>query len=645
MVVQPISSPPLESLLLPIVSAHDVRALARAAAAAIDALVPCDHTGLYFLNPHTYQLELVRAKGFTEPQRAEAQASLDRRHPGWVVRHRQALYVPDTDTDPLATQQPAPGLEGVRSRFYVPLLHADQCLGTLGVASYSPHAFTEPARALFQTICDFTAQSHARLVEIEQLRQSRRQLETAISAADEGLWEWDIKTGVVQFSVFWQTMLGYEPDELAHREETFFALLHPDDVPLVSAALRAHFQDNVPYAIELRMKRKDGNFGWMLARGQASRDADGEVRRMSGTHVDMTALKEAQEAMRQARDAALESSRLKSAFVANMSHEVRTPMSGIIGLSYLLLDTDLNPQQREYVGLVRSSAEALLGVLNDVLDFSKIESGRLDVDRTRVDLSALLAESLAVTSGIAASKGLQVTSELPAERLEAEGDPLRVRQVLLNLLGNALKFTQVGSVTVRGRRTNKDTVRVEVEDTGTGVPPDAVAHVFQPFRQADGSTTRRFGGTGLGLAISQQLVTLMDGTIGHAPRAQGGSVFWFELPAVRAPRPTTLAQRVCTLDSDVIELRLLRAVRKGAEVIVLERLEDLGNVEPPADLLIVAGNSVKPERLRAALDGLPVDLPRPDVVVRSSDAETTRAFADAGFTRAVRSIRELLKDR
>ena len=198
---------------------------------------------------------------------------------------------------------------------------------------------------------------------------------------------------------------------------------------------------------------------------------------------------------------------------------------------------------------------------------------------------------------------------------------------------------------MRGRRTNKDTVRVEVEDTGTGVPPDAVAHVFQPFRQADGSTTRRFGGTGLGLAISQQLVTLMDGTIGHAPRAQGGSVFWFELPAVRAPRPTTLAQRVCTLDSDVIELRLLRAVRKGAEVIVLERLEDLGNVEPPADLLIVAGNSVKPERLRAALDGLPVDLPRPDVVVRSSDAETTRAFADAGFTRAVRSIRELLKDR
>ncbi len=630
------------SLLLPLVSAPDVRELARALMAAVDALIPCDATGFYFLNPQTYQLDLVLAKGFSEAERLEAQASMDRRHPGWVVRHRKALYVPDTGMDPLASQNPSPRMTDIRSRFYVPLVCDDQCVGALGIASRTPNAFGDEYRAQFALLGEFTAQAHARLVETEQLRQSRRQLEMAISAAEEGLWEWDIPSGVVRFSSTWQTMLGYAPDELPHREETFFRLLHPDDVPLVSAALRAHFQENVPYAMEVRMKRRDDTYAWVLARGQALHDTTtGEVRTMSGTHVDLTSLKAAQESMREARDAALEASQLKSAFVANMSHEIRTPMNGVIGLTHLLLDTVLDAQQREYATLIRSSAEALLGVLNDVLDFSKVESGRLDVQRQPLSLNTLVDEAIAGLSGMATTKGLRIVNELPVLSLLVVGDGLRVRQVLLNLLGNALKFTEHGSVVVRGTHVGRQMVRVEVQDTGVGVALEAAAYIFQPFRQADASTTRNRGGTGLGLAISRQLVELMGGTIGCEHRPEGGSIFWFELPTVASLRQQPLGRNVWTLDSDVIELRLLRAVIGGEQVHRLMRLEDLAHLMPPPDVLIVAGSAVTPDELEAAIGMLGEDAPRPRVVVRTSDAATAQAFAARGFPRVVASVREL----
>ncbi len=630
------------SLILPLVSARDVCELAQALMAAVDTLIPCDNTGFYFLNPKTYQLDLVFAKGFSEVERAEAQASMDRRHPGWVVRHRKALYVPDTDADPLLSQNPLPRMSHIRSRFYVPLVCEDQCVGALGIASRTPNAFSDEHRAQFALLGEFTAQAHARLVETEQLRQSRRQLETAISAAEEGLWEWDIPSGIVRFSSTWQTMLGYAPDELPHREETFFRLLHPDDVPLVSAALRAHFQDNVPYAMEVRMKRRDDTYAWILARGQALHDATtGEVRTMSGTHVDLTSLKAAQESMREARDAALAASQLKSAFVANMSHEIRTPMNGVIGLTYLLLDTNLDAQQREYTTLIRSSAEALLGVLNDVLDFSKVESGRLDVQRQPLSLNTLVDEAIAGSSGIATAKGLRIVNELSGEPLLVTGDRLRVRQILMNLLGNALKFTERGQVVVRVSQNGRHMVRVEVQDTGIGVAPEAAAHIFQPFRQADGSTTRNQGGTGLGLAISRQLAELMGGAIGYERPKGGGSTFWFEMPAVASLRPQRLGRNVWTLDSDVIELRLLRAVTGGEPVHRLMRLEDLARLMPPPDLLIVAGSAVKPEELEAAIGTMDEHAPRPEVVVRTSDATTAQAFAARGFQRVVASVREL----
>ena len=435
-------------------------------------------------------------------------------------------------------------------------------------------------------------------------------------------------------------MLGFEPGELPTREQTFFQRLHPDDVPLVSAALRAHFQDHVPYSVEIRLRRKDDSHAWILARGQAERNPQGEVRTMAGTHVDLSTFKAAQEAMQQARDAALEASRLKSAFVANVSHEIRTPMNGIIGLTHLLLGTPLSQEQRDYAGLLKTSADALMGILNDVLDFSKIESGRLLVEQTCVSVDAVVAEVIAVTAGLATTQGLVLNTTFSESPLLVRADALRLRQVLLNLLGNAIKFTAQGHICVHGRRTEHDTVRVEVADTGIGVAPEAILHLFQPFQQADGSMTRRYGGTGLGLAICQQLVQLMSGSIGFSPRPGGGSVFWLELPVWRVAATASHVRRVCTLDADVIELRLLHAVMKGADIQQLEHLEDLAKVQPPADLLIVAGQAIKPDQLAAAVQALPVH-EQPEVIVRTSDSALARSFAAHGFRQSVASVRLL----
>jgi PAS domain S-box-containing protein len=385
----------------------------------------------------------------------------------------------------------------------------------------------------------------------EQLRLSEARLNMALEAAQDGLWDWNVMTGEVYLSPRWVASMGYDPTRPVVKVEELVALTHPDDLPAVKRGNAAHLHGETPvYEREYRIKDGHGGWSWVLVRGRVvERDAQGRALRMLGTTSDFTARKRQEAELRRAKEDAERANRAKSEFLANVSHEIRTPMNGILGMVELALDDSLAPQQRDRLRLVHDSARSLLAIINDLLDLSKIEAGKVSLDPSRFALRdevTLTIRSLAVR---AKEKGLRLTCTIePGVPSHVVGDPDRLRQVLVNLVGNAVKFTELGGIAIRVHRSPGSELRVmfEIADTGIGIASDRLEAIFAPFEQADLSTTRRFGGTGLGLTISSRLVRLMGGAIKVTSQVGVGSTFSFdalfepaddEVPVRKPPAP------------------------------------------------------------------------------------------------------------
>lgn len=366
----------------------------------------------------------------------------------------------------------------------------------------------------------------------------KERLETAMVASQSGLWDWSVVTGNLFFDDQWLRILGYGPGELPLHVSTWEKTLHPEDKPEVMRRLGLALDPEVKglYEVEYRAPKKNGEIIWILSRGEVVRwDAEGKPLRMTGIIQDITARKIMEEELLRAKEAAEQASKAKGDFLARMSHEIRTPMNAVLGLSQLALQTDLTDRQRDYLEKTHSSAKALLGILNDILDYSKIEAGKLTLEQRDFSLDGVLKSVMDKISYQAESKGLELFMSVSPDVPDSlNGDAMRLEQALVNLTGNAVKFTEKGEVVLSVEMAEsgpkaKDRLRLlfNIRDTGIGLSEEQRARLFESFAQADESTTRRFGGTGLGLSISKRLVELMGGEIGATSRPGKGSEFFF----------------------------------------------------------------------------------------------------------------------
>jgi PAS domain S-box-containing protein len=466
----------------------------------------------------------------------------------------------------------------------------------------------------------------------------------------------DIDGTFVELNGAWEKTVGFRKEEL--RSRPFLGFVHPDDVERTGHELAKLFAGAEMAEFLNRYRTRDG--GWRWLEWTASADLDAGL--MYAAARDVTSRIEAEQALRdaelvvaEARDAAVEASRLKSAFVANMSHEIRTPLNGVLGMTDLLLDSDLDADQRECARLVKTSGDSLLTIIDDILDFSKIEAGALEIEEVAFDLVEAIEDACDLVADRAALKQLELSIALdPALPEITRGDPVRVRQVLTNLLSNAVKFTAHGEVVVSvhgeaGASGSRTLVRFDVTDTGIGIAEDRLARLFESFTQADVSTTRRYGGTGLGLAIAKQLVGLMDGTIEATSRLGEGSVFSVTLPfEVVEPLPSdrdrlndVAGLRLLAVDDNEVNRDLVLQTARRWEVVAmaaasgpeaLTALREAALLGEPFDCVALDLNMPGMNGLELA-EAIRRDkaVPTPALVMLASSLGERRAVRDAGI--------------
>jgi two-component system, sensor histidine kinase and response regulator len=382
---------------------------------------------------------------------------------------------------------------------------------------------------------------HARAVK--ELQDLHRRNALVLKSVAEGIHALDLEGRIIFENPAAERMFGWQSGELigkpAHKT-IHHSRADGGPYPQRECPIYASLADGISRRISDEVFwRKDGTSFPIEYVTAPVRDDNHEIIGAVIVFSDTTETKRTERELRHAKEAAESANMAKSQFLANMSHEIRTPMNGVIGMTELLLHTELSTEQREFVDAIATSAEALMGVINDILDFSKIEAGKLRFEEVDFDLRKVVQGALEALAGQAQTKGLKLDGSVASEVSgQLRGDPGRLRQILTNLIGNAIKFTDTGEVVVRVTSERETATHVlvhfEVHDTGIGIAPEAQANLFQAFVQADGSTTRRYGGTGLGLAICRQLVERMGGQIGVKSSPGHGSRFWFTALLARA---------------------------------------------------------------------------------------------------------------
>ncbi|MGH8047310.1 MAG: PAS domain S-box protein, partial [Chthoniobacterales bacterium] len=421
----------------------------------------------------------------------------------------------------------------------------------------------------------------------EALRESEERWQLALAGSEAGVWDWNIRTGEMFYSERWLQMFGCDDAGPPDSPEELLGLIHPDDREFVRRrTLDLLRRKSELFRCEYRMRRADGNYTWILGHAKAHFDESGRSTRMIGTLIDISDRKKVEAELLDAKDLAEGANRAKSDFLAMMSHEIRTPLNGVLGFAELLAGTPLDAGQREYVRTIRESGSNLLHVLNDILDYSKIESGRLAIDNQPTVLCELVESAAETFRAKAAAKRLRIETVVsPDTPRVVMTDALRLQQVLMNLVSNAVKFTSAGfvrlSVVSFGSTdgAGRVPVRFTVEDTGIGISGDDLPRLFEPFEQLDISMARRFGGTGLGLSIVHRLVRMMDGRITATSAPGLGTTFVvdFHLPIVTIPpRPQPVTEVIPALVKPDRSIAILlvedNAVNRRLARLMLERL-------------------------------------------------------------------------